>query len=479
MCYLKIRSKPPIINGLCSFYLHDAQEAVTSSQMSPDCQLLSCTNENSSIYLYDLSTGTKSSSGNHHHHYHPNDKQVNYYQELSGGHCGAVFKSKFTHDSKHLLSCGYDGLACLWDVQSSSVVCSYTYSGHLYPVWDVELFSRLNLFLTGSKDGTARLWSFDRIYPLRVYCGHQSDVNCVQFHPNGLYMATGSSDKTVRLWSVQTCEFVRLFSGHRSRIFSLAFSPDGNYLASAGEDKKIKVWDIRSGAVFKEYKGHQDMVHSLTFDTRSEIVCSGGLDGTVKFWDLHGTADLSERTPPTTTTAKQLNSSSGKHVNGVFHSNELIASVNVNFGVHSVMTDVQNIFYASGCRKNEPKNSITDIVNNHKITVAQVQTNSNNSHGSTSVKTKAEPKVTGGHQPVSKSKANNTTPNKKTETKVEPTAATSKPSPMLSATKNTMTTRRRAAANNPKSDESTTTTQAATASNNFNFFLNDDDLYQV
>ena len=161
-------------------------------------------------------------------------------QELIGGHSGVVFKSKFTHDSKYLISCGDDGQACLWNVNSESaaqqqqqnerqtlhdmetssseqdlfeikirastsgherstkLLPTCFYSAHLYPVWDVEPFSRLNLFATGSRDSTARLWSFDRVYPLRNYCGHHSDVNCVRFHPNGSYLATGSSDKTVR-----------------------------------------------------------------------------------------------------------------------------------------------------------------------------------------------------------------------------------------------------------------------------------------
>lgn len=125
-------------------------------------------------------------------------KESNNFQELIGGHSNVVFKSKFTHDSKYLLSCGADNIACLWDVNNFKnsfdegkvpLVCSY--SGHLYPVWDLEIFSQLNLFVTASKDTTARLWSFDHIYPLRIYCGHQSDVNCVKFHPNGSYLATG------------------------------------------------------------------------------------------------------------------------------------------------------------------------------------------------------------------------------------------------------------------------------------------------
>lgn len=51
------------------------------------------------------------------------------------------------------------------------------YKGHTYPVWDV-CFSPLGYyFATASHDRTARLWSTDHIYPLRIFAGHLSDVN--------------------------------------------------------------------------------------------------------------------------------------------------------------------------------------------------------------------------------------------------------------------------------------------------------------
>ncbi|RNA29387.1 TAF5-like RNA polymerase II p300 CBP-associated factor-associated factor 65 kDa subunit 5L [Brachionus plicatilis] len=329
-CFQKIRSQPSQITGACYFFTNDHSNEITSSSLSPNIEYLSFSTENSVINLHKLNRSLKISES----------KLKRQDTQALCGHSGAVFKSKFTHDSKFLISCGQDGFSYLWKIKdepSLYPVCSY--SAHTYPVWDVETFSQLNLFSTCSKDGKACLWSFDRLYPLRVYCGHQSDVNCVKFHPNGLYLATGSNDKTVRLWSVQTSEFVRLFSGHRSRIFSLAFSPDGNYLASAGEDQKIKVWDLRSGGMLKELKGHTNIVHGLKFDENSEVLCSGGLDKTVKFWDLH---------------QKGLGLDPGRLMaKSPSNSSELIRSFSFNFDVYSIETDVQNVFYVSGARKPE------------------------------------------------------------------------------------------------------------------------------
>lgn len=60
------------------------------------------------------------------------------------------------------------------DTYSNLVV----YRGHgRDPVWDVEWGPMGVYFASGSRDRTARLWSSDRVTPLRMYTGHLSDVN--------------------------------------------------------------------------------------------------------------------------------------------------------------------------------------------------------------------------------------------------------------------------------------------------------------
>jgi WD40 repeat protein len=50
-------------------------------------------------------------------------------------------------------------------------------------------------------DRTAKLWHLEYTFPLRVYAGHEKDVDVVRFHPNCNYLATAGADKTIRLWS--------------------------------------------------------------------------------------------------------------------------------------------------------------------------------------------------------------------------------------------------------------------------------------
>lgn len=207
------------------------------------------------------------------------------------GHSGRVFGlsylpfSDYNSYSSFLLSCSQDSTLRLWDVGSAH--CRQTYNcGHVCSVWCQDISPLGIYFASGSRDTTAKLWTFDRETPLRIFAGHSMDVDAVKFHPNCKYLATGSSDRSVRLWSISDGSAVRMFvGGHRSGIFSLAFSPDGLYLASAGEDRRIRIWDMRTNRSVREYRGHTDMIKHLIFSSNGSLLVSSSLDGSVKIWD--------------------------------------------------------------------------------------------------------------------------------------------------------------------------------------------------
>ncbi|KAK6127828.1 hypothetical protein DH2020_038430 [Rehmannia glutinosa] len=185
---------------------------------------------------------------------------------LFRGHAGPVHSATFSPFGDYLLSSSSDSTnLCIIPMQFSPV-------GHY--------------FASASHDRTARIWSMDRIQPLRIMAGHLSDVDCVQWHANCNYIATGSSDKTVRLWDVQSGECVRIFVGHRSMVLCLAMSPDGRYMASGDEDGKIMMWDLSSGRCVSPLVGHGSCIWSLAFSCEGSLLASGSADCTVKIWDV-------------------------------------------------------------------------------------------------------------------------------------------------------------------------------------------------
>jgi len=62
--------------------------------------------------------------------------------------------------------------------------------------------------------------------------GHTDDVNSVAFSPNGEYALSGSEDGTLKMWEISTGREIRTFKKDHFEVNSVAFSPDGKYAVS-------------------------------------------------------------------------------------------------------------------------------------------------------------------------------------------------------------------------------------------------------
>ena len=99
-------------------------------------------------------------------------------------------------------------------------------------------------FLTGSKDGTARLWDATTGQPLGPpLSGHRNRVRAVAFSPDGKTLLTGSTDKTARLWDAATYQPIGTPLQHQGPVVAVAFSPDGKTFLTASSDSTVRLWD--------------------------------------------------------------------------------------------------------------------------------------------------------------------------------------------------------------------------------------------
>ncbi|MEO5696068.1 MAG: WD40 repeat domain-containing protein [Burkholderiaceae bacterium] len=141
---------------------------------------------------------------------------------------------------------------------------------------------------SGGDDGTVRLWDAAtgaaRAPPLR---GHTNRVWSVAFSPDGRVVASGSEDATVRLWDAASGAPLGVLTGHSLRVWSLAFSPDGRTLVSGSDDHSIRLWDLARGApAAAPLLGHGGSVSSLAFSPDGRRLASGGGDNRVRLWDV-------------------------------------------------------------------------------------------------------------------------------------------------------------------------------------------------
>ena len=132
--------------------------------------------------------------------------------------------------------------------------------------------------VSGSWDGTARIWDTNTGKCTNVLEGHQHAV-CVLSLPNGIVI-TGSQDKSIRLW-FKGEQQKEIPNAHDDIIRQFTEVP-GLGFASCSNDESVKLWSI-DGNLLQTFKGHMGFVFAVTTLITGEIA-SGGDDCLVKIW---------------------------------------------------------------------------------------------------------------------------------------------------------------------------------------------------
>jgi WD40 repeat protein/serine/threonine protein kinase len=197
----------------------------------------------------------------------------------------------FLPDNKTLLLAGGIKTAQLWNVETGELVRRL--SGHTDVIVAVAAAADGRLALTGSWDGTARLWSLqENMAHLRQFAGHTRGIDEVAFSHDGRLALTGSSDNTARLWNVSTGETIYTFSGHTSAVMCVAFAPDDKTALTASSDGTARLWDVTTGQEIRKFSGHTDEIRGAVFSPDGKFIVTASLDKTVRLWDVNTGAEI-------------------------------------------------------------------------------------------------------------------------------------------------------------------------------------------
>ena len=96
--------------------------------------------------------------------------------------------------------------------------------------------------LSGSRDGTVRVWDVETGRCLRVIEGHTYHVQCVAWGADQRRALSCSRD--IRLWDVETGRCLRVFEGHTETIRSVDWSLDQRRAFSCDWIGGIRVWSL-------------------------------------------------------------------------------------------------------------------------------------------------------------------------------------------------------------------------------------------
>mmetsp|Transcript_21806 Transcript_21806/g.26499 ORF Transcript_21806/g.26499 Transcript_21806/m.26499 type:complete len:316 (-) Transcript_21806:372-1319(-) len=210
------------------------------------------------------------------------------------GHEGWVTSIATTQENPDMiLSSSRDKTVIVWQLTRSEDGYGFprrALKGHSHFVEDVVISSDGQFALSGSWDGTLRLWDLNTGTTTRRFVGHSKDVLSVAFSVDNRQIVSGSRDKTIKLWNtLGECKFTIVDDQHTEWVSCVRFSPSGSnpLIVSCGWDKLVKVWNLSNCKLKTNLIGHTGYLNTVTVSPDGSLCASGGKDGTAMLWDLN------------------------------------------------------------------------------------------------------------------------------------------------------------------------------------------------
>uniref|UniRef100_A0A8I5N603 WD repeat domain 86 n=1 Tax=Papio anubis TaxID=9555 RepID=A0A8I5N603_PAPAN len=214
--------------------------------------------------------------------------------KVCADHRGGINWLSLSPDGQRLLTGSEDGTARLWSTADGQ--CCALLQGHESYVTFCQLEDEAAF--TCSADCTIRRWDVLTGQCLQVYRGHTSIVNRILVANNQLF--SSSYDRTARVWSVDKGQMSRELRGHRNCVLPLAYSAPwdlpsapcveeavaGGLLVTGSTDGTAKVWQVASGCCHQTLRGHTGAVLCLVLDTPGHTAFTGSTDATIRAWDI-------------------------------------------------------------------------------------------------------------------------------------------------------------------------------------------------
>ncbi|POI36051.1 hypothetical protein CIB84_000195 [Bambusicola thoracicus] len=231
------------------------------------------------------------------------------------GHAGSITSLQFSPMVKgslrYMVSTGADGNVCFWQWDTDSMKFSnrpvkFTEKPRPGVQMLCSSFSVGGMFLaTGSTDHIIRMYYFGSETPERIaeLESHTDKVDSIQFSNSGDRFISGSRDGTARIWRFEEAEWRSILLDMsdrlpgdmcseedkfmRPKVTMIAWNQDDSYVVTAVNNHLLKVWNSSTGQLLHELVGHADEVFVLeTHPFDSRIMLSAGHDGNIFIWDI-------------------------------------------------------------------------------------------------------------------------------------------------------------------------------------------------
>jgi WD40 repeat protein len=199
------------------------------------------------------------------------------------GHTAAINSVAFSADGARIVTGSADGTARVWNVATGEVLCELK---HASGVDDVAFSADGARILTTSFDGAAQVWdaaSGRRLRELKRPAQTRYSFGRRSLIADGFHFVTTFAG-TIQVWDADSGKVVTEFKGQAFRAKSAAISTDNTRIVIA-DGQVARVWDTVSGNMLLELRGHEGMVYSAAFAVDGTRIVTASEDRTARVWN--------------------------------------------------------------------------------------------------------------------------------------------------------------------------------------------------
>lgn len=283
---------------------------INSVTLNKDGSRLLTTSDDSTVRLWDASSGVELREFKEHKHwvwgadFSPDgDEAVSVSRDRTGlvwrtdnarvlfalrGHSASIYDVAWSPDGEAIATAGGDNVIMIWDAEGNA---QQTLSGHTDRVLAVDFSPDGNLLAAVSHDGNMTLWNWRngaRISTLSV----GGPGNDVKFSDDGSMVAAAADNGVIRLWDTQNRSRLATFNHGAAKAFAVAFINDDEMIATSGIDPVIRLWRISDQSLVRELEGHKDGARGLDAARDGSILVSGSRDNTARIWDVESGKEI-------------------------------------------------------------------------------------------------------------------------------------------------------------------------------------------
>ncbi len=112
-----------------------------------------------------------------------------------------------------------------------------------------SIFLNEQTIIAGSMDAQMSVWKLDKEWVLyKSISAHLSTINSISLNPNKQIFATGSRDKSIKIWDAQSFELLKVINAEKYASPTASVNKvlwlNEKTLISGGDDRAIMLWNV-------------------------------------------------------------------------------------------------------------------------------------------------------------------------------------------------------------------------------------------